>query len=331
MKLGLFYFAFPIGLFIAAMIGGIQKPRVTAPIEKDKFFKIAVISDLNSGYGSTTYHPDVSATLKELDSIKPDLILCAGDMVAGQKSTLTEQNLAEMWQSFNTNVLTPIKVMKIPFGFTMGNHDAAPSFAKDRQMAKRFWAENQDQLGLKYVDQTNFPFYYSYSQNDIFFISWDAAGANIQTEVFKWMEDQLNSEKAKKAKLRIVLGHLPIYAIVNSKNKPGEVLAANQQVITFFKQNKIDLYISGHQHAYYPAKEDELRLLNTACIGEGARQLIGDSTAATRAYTIIEVPIKDYKRFRYKTFIPSKKTEIKLSSLPDSIIGFNGISRRERN
>jgi predicted MPP superfamily phosphohydrolase len=331
MKLGWLAFVFPIGLLTITMVDGLQDSKVIAPIEKDKFFKIAVISDLNSGYGSTIYHPDVAATLKELDSIKPDMILCAGDMVAGQKLTLTEQNLAEMWQSFNINVLTPIKAMRIPFGFTVGNHDASPNFAKDRQMTKRFWNENQNQLGLKYVDQTNFPFYYSYSQNDVFFISWDAAGALVQADVFKWMQDQLNSEKAKKAKLRIVLGHLPIYAIVDSKNKPGEVLAATQQILDFFKQNKVDLYISGHQHAYYPVKEDGLRLLNTGCIGEGPRQLIGDLTAATRAYTIIEIPIKDYKNFSYRTFIPKKKTEIKLANLPDSVVGFNGVSRRELN
>ena len=330
MKLGLLAFVFSAGLFIVT-IGSLQGPKALVPIHKDKFFKIAVISDLNSGYGSTLYHPDVKATLKELDSIKPDMILCAGDMVAGQKLALTEQNLAEMWQSFNTNVLTPIKAMKIPFAFTVGNHDASPNFAKDRQMAKRFWNENQNQLGLKYVDQTNFPFYYSYSQNDVFFISWDAAGALVQADVFKWMQDQLNSENAKKAKLRIVLGHLPIYAIVESKNKPGEVLAATQQIVDFFKLNKVDLYISGHQHAYYPAQEKGLRLLNTGCIGEGPRQLIGNPTAATRAYTIIEVPIKDYKNFKYKTFIPQQKTEIKLSNLPDSVVGFNGVSRRERN
>ncbi|KQC02715.1 hypothetical protein AQF98_03840 [Pedobacter sp. Hv1] len=324
-------FALPIGLFIVLLVGGLKEPQVLTPIAKDKSFKIAVISDLNSGYGDTNYHPDVAATLKELATIKPDLILCAGDMVAGQKSTLTEQNLAEMWQSFDANVLTPIKAMKTPFGFTVGNHDAAPSFAKDRQMAKKFWSENQDQLGLSYIDKTNFPFYYSYLQNDVFLISWDAAGANVQADVFKWMEDQLSSETAKRAKLRIVLGHLPIYAIVASKNKPGEVLAATQQIKVFFKQHKVDLYISGHQHAYYPAQEDGLRILNMGCIGEGARQLLGDSTAATRAYTLIEVPLKDYKNFKYKTFIPSKKTEIKLANLPDSIVGFNGLSRRERN
>lgn len=329
MKLSLISFAFPIGLFLATIIGSLNEPKT--PIGKKKYFKIAVISDLNSGYGSTTYNSDVSITLKELDSIKPDMILCAGDMVAGQKASLTEQNLSDMWQSFEKTILAPIKAMKIPFGFTVGNHDASPNFLKDRAIAKRFWNENQDQLRLQYIDKSNFPFYYSYTQNDVFFVSWDAASANVHTDVFTWMQEQLNSEKAKKAKLRIVLGHLPIYAIVTSKNKSGEVLASTKQTADFFKKNNIDLYISGHQHAYYPAKEDGLRLLNTGCIGEGPRQLIGDSTLARRTYTIIEIPVRSYKDFSYKTFVPGKKIEVKLNSLPDTVVGFNGISRRERN
>ena len=298
---------------------------------KNKFFKIAVISDLNSGYGSTVYHPDVTAALKEIDSLKPDMILCAGDMVAGQKSSLTEQNLAEMWESFKVNVLLPIKAMKVPFAFTVGNHDASANFKKDRAATQKFWNDNQADLGLNFIDKENFPFYYSYTKNDVFFISWDAASSTVQADVYQWMEKQLNSEKAKKAKLRILLGHLPIYAIVDSKNKPGEVLASTKQTADFFKKNNINLYISGHQHAYYPAGEDGLRLLNTGCIGEGPRKLIGDSTSATRAYTIIEIPMKSYKDFTYRTFIPNKRTEIKLAQLPDSVIGLNGVSKRERN
>ncbi|RYG17862.1 MAG: metallophosphoesterase, partial [Chitinophagaceae bacterium] len=171
----------------------------------------------------------------------------------------------------------------------------------------------------------------SYVKNDVFFISWDAAGANINDEVFNWMQKQLSSAKAKKAKLRILLGHLPVYAIVTSKNKPGEVLAQTNKITTFLKENNLDLYISGHQHAYYPAKENGVRFLNTGCIGDGPRQLIGDTTAAQRAYTIINIPVKDYKKFSYKTFIPSENKEINLTELPDSVVGFNGVSRREKN
>lgn len=331
MNLRLLSFALPIGLFIVLMtsLGGELKP--SPKTEKGKYFKIAVISDLNAGYGSTSYHPAVAATLNELKIIKPDMILCAGDMVAGQKATLTQQNLDSMWMSFDQQILSSIKEMKVPFGFTVGNHDASPNFLKDRTTARQFWTKNKNQLNLDFVDQTNFPFYYSYVKNEVFFISWDAAGANINDEVFTWMQQQLNSAKAKKAKLRILLGHLPIYAIVNSKNKPGEILAQTNKITAFLKENNIDLYISGHQHAYYPAKENGLRFLNTGCIGDGPRQLIGDTTAAKRAYTIINIPVKDYKKFSYKTFIPSEQKEISLTELPDSVVGFNGVSRRERN
>ncbi|WP_199120111.1 metallophosphoesterase [Pedobacter sp. ASV28] len=292
-------------------------------------FTIAVISDLNSSYGSTVYHPDVYATLKELDSLKPDLILCGGDMVAGQKATLTTKNIQEMWSSFGKHILQPIQQMKIPFGFTVGNHDASPSYQQDRALAKTFWQTQQHNLGLNFIDQSNFPFYFSYKQNDIFFISWDAAGANVDDKVWEWMKKQLQSKMAKKAKLRVLLGHLPLYAIVASKNKPGEVLAEPQRTMDFFKEHHIDLYISGHQHAYYPAQKEGIRLLNTACIGEGPRALIGDTRPATRAYTLIEVPLKTAKNFTYKTFVPNQKQTIELSNLPDSIIGFNGVSKKD--
>ena len=296
---------------------------------KQKTIKIAVISDLNSSYGSTEYHADVYATLKELDSIKPDIILCGGDMIAGQKASITEEQTKAMWTSFDKIILKPIQQMKIPFGFTVGNHDASPSYPQDRKLSKEFWLCQQQHLGLNFVDQTNFPFYFSYQQNDIFFISWDAAGSKVNTEVFDWMKKQLQSKTAKKAKLRILLGHLPLYAIVTSKNKAGEVLADNENTATFFKQNGIDLYISGHQHAYYPAFTDNLRLLNLGCIGEGPRPLLGDSKPATRAYTIIEIPKKHTKNFSYKTYIPNIKKSIELTHLPDSVIGFNGISKKD--
>lgn len=296
---------------------------------KAKTIKIAVISDLNSGYGSTVYHPDVAATLKALDSIKPDLILCGGDMVAGQKASLSKTQLQAMWSSFDSNVLKPIQQLKVPFGFTVGNHDAAPNYQQDRQTAQEFWNTKRTTLALKYVDDTHFPFYFSYQQNGIFFLSWDAAGAKVNQQVFDWMEKQLQSKTAKKAKLRVLLGHLPLYAIVASKNKAGEVLADNENTASFFKKNGIDLYISGHQHAYYPASEQQLRLLNAGCIGEGPRPLLGHDSPPTRAYTIIEVPVNNPQKFNYKTFIPSTGKQIELSVLPDSVIGFNGISKKD--
>lgn len=299
--------------------------------KKSKDLRILVISDLNSAYGSTTYSDDVKAVISQLSVIQPDMILCGGDMVAGQKASLSEDEIKAMWAGFKSTVLDPIHQLGIPFGFTLGNHDASPSYVKDRILSKKFWMENAGSSGLSFVDSTHYPFYYSYIKNKVFFISWDAAGAHIDPEVFDWMKLQLQGRSALKARLRILTGHLPLYAIVDSKNKPGEVNSDPEAALDFFKTHGLDLYISGHQHAYYAAEKQGIRFLNAGAIGDGPRKLIGDDAAPKKSYTIVEVPRRRAKKFSYKTYMPQTNAEIELKSLPDSVIGFNGISRRERN
>ena len=295
----------------------------------NKTVKIAVISDLNSRYGSVTYNKEVAEVIEELSRLKPDIIVCAGDMVAGQKASLTEENIRAMWQSFKQTVLTPLQAANIPFGFTLGNHDASPSYKLDRSIAQQFWQQNVQAANLQFVDSSHYPFYFSYLHNNIFFISWDAAAARVPQPVYEWMQEQLNSQPARTAALRMLLGHLPLYAIVAAKNKPGEVNAAPDSALQFFKNNGIDLYISGHQHAWYPAKKQGLQLLNAGCIGDGERPILGHDSIARKAYTIIEVPVKDAKKFRYTTYNPVNKQIIDAGILPDSVVGFNGVLQKD--
>lgn len=296
---------------------------------KNKPLKILLISDLNASYGSLTYSDDVPAVLKEIDKIKPDIILCAGDMVAGQKTTLTEQNIKEMWQSFKTVVFNPIKGKNIPFGFTLGNHDGSPNFLKDRAIASQFWNNEKSATKLTFVDSEHYPFYFSYLKNNVFFISWDASGAKIKPELYAWMKEQTSLKVAKKARMRILLGHLPLYAIVAAKNKPGEVNANPDSALAFFKAHQIDMYISGHQHAYYPATKNGVLLLNSGCIGDGPRPILGHQELAQKAYTVIDIPVKKPLTFTQKTFKPLTNEEISIQSLPDSVIGFNGTIYRK--
>ncbi|WP_411273139.1 metallophosphoesterase family protein [Daejeonella sp.] len=296
--------------------------------QKNKSLKICVISDLNASYGSTAYPEEVGQVIRQLPAIDPDIILCSGDMVAGQKASLTDQNILEMWAGFKSVVLNPINKLQIPFGFTVGNHDASPSFSRDRKFSKDFWEENVNSTNLTFVDSANYPFYYSYIKNNVFIISWDAAGAEIKPEIYHWMKAQLKGRIARKARLRILIGHLPLYAIVDSKNKPGEVNSDPEAALKFFKTYGLDLYISGHQHAYYPAEKDGVRFLNMGAIGDAPRTLIGYNAEAQKSYTIIEIPVKNPTDFNYKTYTPGIQL-INASSLPDSVIGFNGISRKE--
>ncbi len=285
--------------------------------------RIAVISDLNSSYGSVTYNPEVAAVIAELIRQKPAMVLCAGDMVAGQKRSLTEENIEAMWRNFDSTVLQPLAKANIPFAFTLGNHDASPTFALDRLLAKQFWKAKVQATNLQFVDSTHYPFYFSYLQNDVFFLSWDASGSKVPTEVFDWMQQQLTGKIARASRLRILLGHLPLYPIVQAKNKAGEVVAAADSALYFFKGNNLDLYISGHQHAWYPATKEGFSLLNAGCIGDGERPIMGNNAAPAKAYSILEIPAMDARNFRYLSYSPQGNL-IPSSSLPDSVVGFNG-------
>ena len=84
---------------------------------------------------------------------KPDLVICAGDMVAGQKTSLTDRQLAAMWEGFETSVRRPLEAAGIPLLPAMGNHDASSQrsqgrwiYARERQQASRFWNKHQDAL-----------------------------------------------------------------------------------------------------------------------------------------------------------------------------------------
>lgn len=328
-----FFIVLLIALIFTAFIPRNLQPEGSVLTEirkeqKDRPLRICVISDLNASYGATTYPKEVGDVISQLPAIDPDIILCSGDMVAGQKASLTDQNVLDMWAGFRSVVLDPISNLQIPFGFTVGNHDASPSFLRDRRISKNFWKENVMSTNLTFVDSTHYPFFYSYIKNNVFMISWDAAAAEIKPEVYAWMKAQLRGRIARQARLRILIGHLPLYAIVDSKNKPGEVNSDPEHALQFFKKYGLDLYISGHQHAYYPAEKDGVRFLNMGAIGDGPRKLIGHNREAQKSYTIIDIPIKKANRFNYKTYTPDHQI-ITSSGLPDSVTGFNGISKKD--
>ena len=47
--------------------------------------RLGLFSDINSSYRSTNYLDTVEAGIKFILASKPDQVICAGDMIAGQK------------------------------------------------------------------------------------------------------------------------------------------------------------------------------------------------------------------------------------------------------
>ena len=87
-------------IFIFLFIRSVAQVQDMRAEQIDRDLNILLISDLNGSYGSERYSEEVHDVVAKIDVIQPDMILCAGDMVAGQLQSLTLEQLRAMWAAF---------------------------------------------------------------------------------------------------------------------------------------------------------------------------------------------------------------------------------------
>lgn len=300
-----------------------------APVRGD--VRLAVISDLNSQYGSTDYEPEVDQAIKLIPDWQPDIVLGGGDMVAGMSPSLSRAEIQAMWDGFDRHVAAPLRQANLPFGFTIGNHDASGArasngkflFPDDRDLAAAYWNDPRHNPGLTFVDRANFPFHYSFQHQEIFYLVWDASTSQIPPEQLRWAEQVLQSDKARQAKLRIAIGHLPLYAVAVGRDDPGEVLAEGDRLADFLEQQGVHTYISGHHHAYFPGHHGRLELLHTSALGSGPRPLLNSSLAPFKTLTIVDIDTAAATT-RYTTYNMQTLQVVDHQTLPRFIVGPTG-------
>lgn len=294
-----------------------------APIKKD--VRIVIISDLNSQYGATDYDPEIDKAIALIPEWKPDFVLCGGDMVAGQKRSLTKEQIEAMWSAFDVHVAAPLRQAKLPFGLTIGNHDGSGSmsggkynFQQERNLASAYWNNPNHNPGLNFIDKANFPFYYTFQQQDIFFLVWDASTHIIDSNQLAWVENSLNSLPAQQAKLRLAIGHLPLYPIAVGRNTPGNYMAEGEKLQTLLEKYDVHTYISGHHHAYYPGKKGKLELLHIGALGGGPRKLLNSNLSAQKTLTVVDIALGS-KETVYTAYDMKSLQVINIQTLPKAI------------
>jgi predicted phosphodiesterase len=290
--------------------------------------RIAVISDLNSGLGSATYEWQVDSIIQRIPrSWQPNLVLCGGDMVAGMGVSDTA-TLTKMWKGFEERIAGPLRNHKIPFAFTIGNHDGLRSYPAERKAISDYWATPGHQTGLSFVDNSHFPHFYSFQAGNAFFISWDASSSEITKENLAWLAEQFERPEAKNAKFRFVVGHLPIYSVAQERDSKGNVLENGDDLRKMLERYNVNVYISGHQHAYYPGKRGNLQLLNCGAAGSGPRRWLTTDKQPVNSITIMDVFYqKDtitYTTYDIKHREGKDMPVFDHHELPSSINGVNG-------
>ncbi len=290
---------------------------------------LVLISDLNEAYGSTTYSREVEAALRHIEKVRPDLVICLGDMVAGQKAQLTDEDLRAMWNGFDAAILHPLSRLGLPLAFTFGNHDGpdTPAFARERRIAREFWQTRRPPLA--YVDATRFPENYTFMLGGLFIAVLDASTATLSQTQRDWLAAQMASETARTARLRLVLGHLPLYALAEGRNQPGDVLAGADQLHAWFCELGVDWYLSGHHHAFFPSRKGSLGMIGAGALGGGPRRLLGSARPPVKTITTLHLA-PGATRFQVVTHdVTNGFQVIPLSDLPREIKGCNGLSVRD--
>lgn len=244
--------------------------------------RIAVLSDLNSRYGSVTYTAAVhGATEALVERIRPDLVLITGDMVAGQKAGVDQP---AMWRAFHAAVTDPLIAAGIAVAPAPGNHDAAPGFREDRAEYVEQWTDPHRVPSVRFLDRSHYPLHYSFEVRGVFFAAIDATAVGpLRDSQRDWLEAQLESTAAE---AKIVFGHLPNHPF--SVHREAEILD-DPELEAMFGRHAVDAYVSGHHHAYYPGAVDGVRHVAMPCLGSGARRLLGESEPSAPALVVLGV------------------------------------------
>jgi len=257
--------------------------------------QIVVISDINGSYGSTNYNKRVNKAVEAIIDLKPDLVISAGDMVAGQKQPLLDQaQLDRMWASFNQVVADPLKEAGIDFIVSPGNHDASafPGFELEQECFKAQWINRLP--GLPLLEGSDWPRRYALWLGKTLIISIDGTRpGKLQKADLELLKTTLESE-APRAQSILVVSHLPQWPYAQGREN--------------------DIITSG------------VKQLAVGPLGGNARKFVGQSGREPFGFVVLDTCAEGYRVSAKKA--PGFTEEIPFSSLPEKIKDKSGFLQR---
>jgi predicted phosphodiesterase len=249
--------------------------------------RVVVIADINSSYGTVGYSPQVHTAIERIVGLEPDLVIGAGDLIAGQQRAphLDRERLQAMWAAFDREVLAPLATAGIPFLPVPGNHDAsaAPGFELERRIFEAFWRRHRPAVG--FLSDEGYPFRYSVAASGVQVVVLDATTVGPLAPAQRdWVSGVLDPSQRYRA--RIVAAHLPLVAFSHGRER--EVLG-DVELEKLLRERHVDLVLSGHHHAFFPGFRAGLRQVSLGCLGSGPRRLLGQVERSPRSFTLLEM------------------------------------------
>ncbi len=300
---------------------------LAVPLPCSAELRVAVISDLNGSYGSTQYERSVDEAVERIAELQPGLVISTGDMVAGQRlhPPLGEPAVTAMWTAFHAKVSEPLARERIPLAVTPGNHDASsyPGFTLEREIYRQQWLQHRPDV--EFVDVEAYPFRYAFTMDRVLFISLDVTQVGALEEAQRRWLDALLTRHGGQYRYRVVFSHLPIYPFAQGRETE---ISADHELEALLRRHGVEMYLSGHHHAFYPGSHGGIRYVSQACLGAGPRALIGVPERSLRAITLLEFP--DQGEAKITALAGSRFTQaLDFRKLPERIVSRYGTLVRD--
>ena len=284
-----------------------------------------LISDLNGRYGSTSYHDRVGDAVEAVIELQPDLVICTGDMVAGQQQPRLDQDwLDRMWAGFNLTVADPFRHAGIPFLVTPGNHDgsAYPDYALERQRFAVQWDGRKPELEM--LAGSQWARRYAARLGSILLLGFDGTRMGpLPREELRFIEETLEKHGSD-AIATVVFSHLPMWPL--TKRREHEIIN-DPALLQVLHRHGVDVYASGHHHAFF-AGTDEAGMVHigNGSLGGNTRVFVGEKRRQQHSFTVLEV--RDGSVAVTSRAAPDFTKEVSAENLPATLTGPLGTLKR---
>lgn len=248
---------------------------------------VALLSDINGRYGSTDYSPRVSRAIDEIVRSGVDVVVAAGDVVAGQQQPrLDGPALDAMWAAFQQTVAGPLDTAGIPIAISAGNHDASgfPAYAPERARFEAWW--NERQPGLELLPGSEWPWRYGARKGGLLLMTfYGTMPGRLPDSERQFVEDMLSAH-APNAESILVFSHLPLWPF--TRGREHEILQ-DPELLDILHRHGVDVYASGHHHAFFAGTDNAgLLHLSVGALGGNVRPLVGSSVKQAHSYAVLQ-------------------------------------------
>jgi len=286
---------------------------------------IALISDLNGRYGSISYDARVTDAMETIIRLQPDLVICTGDMVAGQQQPRLDVDwLDRMWHGFNHSVTNPLKREGIPLLITPGNHDGSgfPEYTLEQERFAVEWNPRTPELEI--LPGSEWPRRYAARMGTVLLVSFDGTRPGVLPESELLFVARMLQQYGKTASATLVYSHLPMWPL--TKGREDEILD-DPKLLELLHQNGVDVYASGHHHAFFAGTDDAGMVhVGNGALGGNARAFSGKKHRQPYSFTVLT--LANGTVTVTSRAAPGFVKAVPASELPASIPGPLGVLRR---